>query len=201
MLNKYRYWNIEKGVMVYANEDDSASYWDGVCASEAQVVNNCLSQKRFLDNNKIWMPWTGLKDRNKKDIYLDDFLGNEQGNFLANTYAASVKHWLVGFDAGCFMAGRDETIPKGMNTYLFLVCDRLEVTGSRWENPNFLTAKGWNEKDMPKTKFLLNGEIKQCHLNRDGIVNCGFCGSLIANRHQRITVTDKCKCGAEVIDL
>ena len=71
---KFRAWNKEDKIMVYDNEDKSASYWDGVCCSDIKIVNKRLEQKQTY----IWQQCTGIKDIDKQLIY--------EGDICAVTY-------------------------------------------------------------------------------------------------------------------
>jgi hypothetical protein len=93
---KFRAWNKAKKVMVYKNEDFSSDYWDGVDCSDVQMVNN-----RFKNDDYEWMQYTGLRDKNGKEIYEGDIV-NSPGN-------------VVEFSFGCFNVNGDRCLNDWRN--------------------------------------------------------------------------------------
>ncbi len=91
----------------------------------------------FLANIEELQQYTGLKDKNGKEIYEGDILKLEE-NFAKIT-DADRNIVIVGYDMGGFMYGRSHD-PLHMNTYLWMGAElkSLEIIGNIYENPELL---------------------------------------------------------------
>ncbi|CAF1772701.1 hypothetical protein NRS6084_03906 [Bacillus subtilis] len=134
---KFRAWNKEKSIMVYEDEDNSSAYWDGVCLSDIEMINARLK----YSSTYIWMQYTGLKDRNGREIYEGDIL--QISNKENKDYHMEVLWTGQGFG---YTIIRNETkrsgyivghhSERGLNFYN----GASEVIGNIYEDPELLEA-------------------------------------------------------------
>ena len=125
---KFRAWNKEKNVMVYKNEDDSDEYWDGVCASDIEVLNNILSSE-LTSETYNFMQYTGLKDTNSNEIYEGDIVKIKSAvHENALEYIGEVI-----FDNGAYMCKSKWNIHYLGDLFL-----NREILGNIYENKSLL---------------------------------------------------------------
>ncbi|MEC0709602.1 YopX family protein [Bacillus haynesii] len=122
---KFRAWNKEKEIMVYGNEDDSEEYWDGVISSDVDMVNSLLRYNPPFEY--IWMQYTGLKDKNDREIYEEDITRDDDG-FLWKIYWEDGSFWAKGGEFNL----REQLIE--------LAPDFCEIIGDVYRNPELLEA-------------------------------------------------------------
>ena len=98
-------------------------YWNGV--TKQMVLNPAMPFKEgwtieqlFSDRGWVWMQFTGLLDRNGKEIYEGDVVRLESSTPM-----------VVEFSKGAFTAGY---IYGGVEAY------RMEIIGNIYENPDLI---------------------------------------------------------------
>lgn len=116
---KFRGYHSEDKVMVY--KLNSLKLFDGVLKVDDYIL----------------MQFTGLQDKNGKDIYEGDILLLEDN--WAKITECDRKHVLIKFHEGAFMYGRGFD-PYHMNTYLWMGAQskHVEVIGNLYEHPELL---------------------------------------------------------------
>lgn len=123
---KFRGQRVDKNELVYGDLITGVGQKRGKMYILPHVVNLAnLSGCHPLDGYEV-IPetvgeFTGLTDKNGKEIYEGDFITNEAIKELWNT-------WLVEFDRGCF----------GYSGIALRVMKNIEVIGNIQENPELL---------------------------------------------------------------
>jgi len=88
------------------------------------------------DENSILLQWTGLKDKNDKDIYEGDIC---QRKYFKNNIEV-IELYKIFFDVGIFQC--EKISSPGMSCSLGFYCTNvnviIEVIGNIFENPEFL---------------------------------------------------------------
>lgn len=118
---KFRAWNKEKEIMVYEDEDNSADYWDGIHASDVELVNYRLQR----DEEYIWLQYTGLSDKNGRWIYE----GDVRENLFGKTFIVVYENELASFIGEYIEGGFDYLADCGADSILL---------GTKYENPDLL---------------------------------------------------------------
>lgn len=127
---KFRAWNKLKKIMVYEDEDNSSVYLDGWCASDVQVLNQTLNSK-FVKDIYEFMQYTGLKDKNGKEIYEGDIVKFKM-------YDGEYENYKIVFRNAEFEAiNEDDT--NFISTDIWNVYG--EVIGNIYDNPELLKKK------------------------------------------------------------
>lgn len=125
---KFRAWNKEKNIMVYGHEDGSDDYWDGVCSSDVEIINDIFSSDIENETHEF-MQYTGVKDKNGIEIYEGDIIKIQ--SMVHDNYPVYVGK--VVFENGAYMCN------SKWNTHwigdMFL---SKEILGNIYENPELL---------------------------------------------------------------
>ena len=122
---KFRAWHKEKNIMVYDNEDDTYGYWDGCCNSNVGMVNTVLNSKWYSQYE--FMQYTGLKDKNGKEIYEGDIIQYEDIHKGVVEYSEKYAQYVLN-QTGQVV---DEYEPLGdYNMEVF------EIIGNIYDNPD-----------------------------------------------------------------
>lgn len=87
-------------------------------------------------DSAILMQYTGLKDKNGKEIYDGDIIKIEKQ--WADHIGSGRLNCLVGYKDGAPMFGRSDVDPYYMNSYLWITTAQCEVIGNVHETKNLL---------------------------------------------------------------
>jgi uncharacterized phage protein (TIGR01671 family) len=119
---KYRAWELNRNTMYYSVE--SGIYED---PDETITFDSILQLARYEV-----MQYTGLKDKNNKEIYEGDILG----------YITETK-WIIGFKNGAFILSFENS-----NINILYDCEitdgkvvNMKVLGNVYENPELIKPK------------------------------------------------------------
>ena len=103
------------------------------------LQNGCGSLRE--DSDYVLMQYTGLKDKNGKEIYEGDILElNKDGRIFYGTPDGLLakKYQLVGFKDGAFMTCRNKHLIDDYDTYLWIISKYSTVAGNIYDNKNLL---------------------------------------------------------------
>lgn len=128
-VNKYRAWNIDKKIMCYENEDESAELWDGARSSEVGMINYRLNLPECLKSYE-YMQYIGISDKNGKEIYEKDILKIDGQRELFTVV------WV------CDTARYGLQSKTKLLYFEFDTGIRVEVIGNVYENTDLLKGEG-----------------------------------------------------------
>lgn len=118
---KFRAWHKVKNIMVYDNEDDTYGYWDGCRNSNVGMINTILNSQYYKEYK--FMQYTGLRDKNGKEIYEGDIAKYE--NMIGK----------IMFFNGSFILSDFE---EETEWELGVINEELEIIGNIYDNPELL---------------------------------------------------------------
>lgn len=122
MTIKFRAWNVEEKIM----HDIAMPSWNG--SIEVWANNIAQSEIQYLSNGPeqegILMQWTGLQDKNGKDIYLGDIVSHHQ-NKRGDWSSPKIVKWIQGIKKNGFNFASGRRHDGRIN---------LEIIGNIYEN-------------------------------------------------------------------
>jgi len=132
---KFRAWCNTQKVMVYDNEDFSYDYWDGLSQSNVGMVNGLLAGEISEFHEYIWMLYTGLKDKNGKEIFEGDIVKHfgQHDNEGINSPHISIFEVQYLENMACFFPFNDLSWGS-------IDSEDYEIIGNIFENPELLEA-------------------------------------------------------------
>ncbi|MEB7455107.1 YopX family protein [Lysinibacillus sphaericus] len=134
---KFRAWNKEKKIMCYDNEDNTKEYFDGINSTEIGFINYRLSIPKddsdwYFRSRYDVMQYTGLKDKNGKEIFEGDIVNIEipvvsvNEDFIGQVKMLEGRWWV---DNG------NDAIP------LWSEINIPNIVGNIYENPELLEGQ------------------------------------------------------------
>lgn len=134
---KFRVWDTENKEMLKVQElDFEDTFYGGRLSIRTDQYNDY-----FDIEDMILMQYTGLKDKNGKEIYEGDILElNKDGRIFYGTSDGLLakKYQLVGFKDGAFMTCRNKHLIDDYDTYLWIISKYSTVAGNIYDNPELL---------------------------------------------------------------
>lgn len=121
---KFRVWDKELKQMAYATTelfDNALSFWVMI---------------HLDDDEPEWMQYTGLKDKNGKEIYEGDIVKYNYNNQVYQDVYAKVEYSIAGFRLNA------DYISRHLSRHIRIAnTDYYEVVGNIYENPELLEVQ------------------------------------------------------------
>lgn len=131
---KFRCWDIENKEMLEVQELDYADSYDG-----QPMIRTTMYNDYFDTEDMILMQYTGLKDKNGKEIYEGDIIYCKQ-YIGGNCVEYCIEKGYVCFNDGEFGLYRKQGYYQSL--YKFKEYDyEFEVIGNIYDNPELLAEK------------------------------------------------------------
>ena len=134
---KFRAWDKEAKNWAPLNLSDWGS-WQGASMSQNYPKGKPNEFQLVNDDYYEWVQFTGLKDKNGKEIYEGDILAKSYGKVEPLMVGEKAPEYEVQFHKGHFI-GRSVK-PVGSPDYLSTLADDFEVIGNIYENPELLKS-------------------------------------------------------------
>lgn len=138
---KFRCWNKEQKCWAKMNLADWGS-WQGAPMSQNYPKDQPEEFEHVNNERYEWVQFTGLKDKNGREIYEGDIVKYDEGD--------DINHWLAGETAvvlslpGRFtarMTPYDKFTGANQNTLNEDFGPHIEVIGNIWENPELISKE------------------------------------------------------------
>ena len=119
---KFRAWDREAQKMFY---------------SKTEQFDDMLGFRfeHFTDDFPVYMQYTGLKDKNGKEIYEGDILEYKHKDIFEKIYVVGIVKWIMG---GFFFKKSKEVIDEWWTANLIYYKKDIKVIGNIYDNPELL---------------------------------------------------------------
>lgn len=137
---KFRAWDKNKNRMLSHSDlyaMDCSTDYPFLALIKGYYAN---SGARFLDGiDPVTMQYTGLEDKNGKEIYEGDIVFIKQTN-VVDKYVPNNTRATIKFSKGAFVLDCDIEFPVNLDLY-YNTYEEFEVIGNIYENPELLETK------------------------------------------------------------
>lgn len=138
---KFRAWNKKSKKMYYGNSNEWAEWFEAK-DNPIGIINRILNGN-YTEEEYIFMQYTGLKDRDGKEIYEGDIVKTRRGvgivrfgdTYLTINGEYSIYYYGFYIEYGKYILSSDEDMVQP------LLSSGCEVIGNIYENPELLRGE------------------------------------------------------------